>query len=372
MNHVATITEPQLVDAAVAAIQLRHPEWQPREGNTELVLLEALAVIAGQTSFATRQMQTNVLGSLLDLYGVPRRPAASAVGQIKIEGATSMAAARTLPGGTRVRIRFGDGTSADLTTDGDLTVDPNTTTTGYVDVTAVDPGTRLNGTPIGTSVELVDPATWVETLEISQALSGGANVEPVVDWHTRGAAALRRQRSALVLPDHFADAALAVPGVGRANTINLWDAATPATAGSDLGHITVVLTDTAGQAVDNALANHVIAVLTAQALAGLTLHHADPAYRDGTLTWSVAADSDVDPQELKTSIEQAVTARLDPAVWGFGAEPNIFGLAAMIGTIPGVTAVTGCSWAWDTAAVTPAGRQLIGTVAFADETVTQP
>lgn len=365
-----SVTEPQLVDAAVQTLRLRHPEWLPQETSTEVMLLEALAVIAGQTGYAVTQTPAVVLGQLLTLYGVPRQAGQPATGQIKIQGATSMGTDRTITAGTRLRIAATDGTSFDLTVDADVTV-PASTQQGWVTVTATEPGAAPNGTPAGTAVQLVDGATWVETVTLSEALAGGLNMETDAAWFARGAAALRRRSTALVLPGQFADAALDTQGITRAAAINLWDGSS-ATPGEDLGHVTVVATDVQGQPLDTDVKAAALNDLQRQALAALTIHIADPTYRAGTLTWSVISTPGADAATIRAAVHDAVDTYLSPATWPLGDEPNNFRLATIIADVPGVAVVTGCTWAWTDSAPNPTDVQLVGTVTYADETVSTP
>ena len=66
------VTPDQLAQAAIAVLAGQLPGWQPREGNVEVMLLEANAAITAELVAAVNRMPGAVLETLLRLFGADR------------------------------------------------------------------------------------------------------------------------------------------------------------------------------------------------------------------------------------------------------------------------------------------------------------
>lgn len=336
---VHTVDEQDLVAAAIADIRTAVPDWVPREGHTEVMLIEAMAVIAGQTVYAANQLPSVVLEGLLTLYGVARKPAAPAQGQVRITAATGVPAPRSLPAGTRMRIDTGDGDTLDVVTVDQVTVDPAVSLTAIVAVVAAEAGSRPNGIVAGTALQLVDPAAWLETVVLATALSGGVAVEDTAAFLARGAGFLRRQSSTLVLAPHFTAAALDVDGVGRAYTIDLWNPTSGNAPGADPGHVTVVIADAQGHAVATAVKTATQAALTGSSVAGLGIHLINPTSVTVNVTAQVIVADGYTPSVVLAAVQADLRTWLDPATWPWGRS-----LSSSNQVIARMSRVPGVSW----------------------------
>jgi uncharacterized phage protein gp47/JayE len=213
-----------LVDRALLAATTRLPEWQPREGNTELVLMEALAVEVSELIYSLNRVPSAVLDGALDLYGVER-----SLGTKPTATVTFTLTAPTgyqVPAGTTVRLELGgEEEPLDFTTDAAVVVP-----TGATSVTAAVTATRAtdvaNGRPAGTALSMVTPIPYVDSVALATAVTGGTDPEDDVAYRERGAQRLARLVSTLVLPEHFTADALETVGVFRARTLDNFDAAT--------------------------------------------------------------------------------------------------------------------------------------------------
>jgi hypothetical protein len=213
-----------LVDRALLAATTRLPQWQPREGNTELVLLEALAVEVSELIYSVNRVPSAVLDGLLLLYGVERslgtRPTAT------VTFTLTAPADYQLPAGTTVRLELGgEEEPLDFTTDAAVVVP-----TGSTSVTTAVTGSRAtdvaNNEPAGTALSMVTPIPYVDSVVLASAVIGGTGPEDDIAYRNRGAQRLARLVSTLVLPEHFTADALETVGVFRARTLDNFDAAT--------------------------------------------------------------------------------------------------------------------------------------------------
>jgi hypothetical protein len=154
---------------------------------------------------------------------------------------------------------------------------------------------------------------------------------------SRASAVLARQASTLVLPEHFAYAALSRPEVGRAKVLDLYNPATaPASAP---GHVTVAVTDAAGAVLSAGQRAAIEADLRAGALASLSVHAISPTYTTVNLAVTVRASFGADPVAVKAAVEAAIWAWLSPATWDWSASVGQFALAAVVAAVPGVAEV---------------------------------
>jgi uncharacterized phage protein gp47/JayE len=216
-------TPGDLVDRALLLAQTRFPDWRPETGNTEMVLLEALAVIASELGYAINRVPSAVLEGLLLLYDVERSMGFAPTVQVTF--ALTAPIGYTLPAGTVVRLQLGGELEpVDFTTDAAVSLTAGTTVTTAA--TATRPTDEANGTPSGTPVEIVSPNPQIDSAQLAAAVAGGAGAEDDVSYRNRGVQRLRRLVSTLVLPEHFTADALEATGVFRAKTLDNFDAAT--------------------------------------------------------------------------------------------------------------------------------------------------
>jgi hypothetical protein len=363
------VTENDLVDASIAAVQVRLPEWVPVEGNTEVVLLEGVALQVAQEVFTINQLPRVVFEALLAVNGVVRQPGAFSTVQIALWTSPGLTGDLRLPLGTRFRVPLPDGTTVDFLTTAAETVPVGATGTP-VWARCETMGTRPHTAAAGAAVSPVGAPTWIESAKTVARPAGGVDPESDTDFWTRGAAILRSRPSALVTAQNFADRALEYIYVGRAAAWDRWDGTGDKTQlGTDLGHVTVACTHADGTALTAPELAEVQAGLAQRAQAGLTVHVINPSYATGvTVTVSVVADAGVNATTLKAAVEADLRKWLSPATWPWGTAITTNGLVVRAGRFPGVAAITATGGAnWTTSATLPQG--LIASTATATVTV---
>lgn len=306
-----------LIGQALADARSKLPGWRPREGHTEVVLLEAQALVVAELVYAVNRLPGALMEAVLRAYGLTREPGAPPTTVLRFT--TASAAPVTVPAGTRVRVIYADGAaSQDFTTDVDLLLGAGTpaatvAATGDVNTSAV------NALPPGSRVELVDNVSAVETVAVAATITGGVDLEDGPEFLDRGVNTFARLTSTLGLPSAFTAAALATSGVARATTLDLFDpAATTGGPGDHLGHVTVAVVGPAGVALPELERAALEAALGAQAMASLAVHVIPVTVTALDVTVTVAARPGAVEADVVAAVRAALREVLDPDVAPFG------------------------------------------------------
>ena len=327
-----------LIDQALTDAVSKVPEWTPREGHTEVVLLESQALIAAELVYAVNRLPDAILEALLVLYGLERDPGAPPVASFTFT--TSSAADLLIPAGTRVRIVYDEGNQAlDFTTDADLLI-AAATGTGTTAATADDNTAALNGLT-GLDVELVDAISAVDTVTQATQVTAGVDPEDSATYQARGANLFRRLVSTLVLPEHFTAAALEDPAVERATTLDLYnpDAVPAGNPGAHPGHVTVAAAGAGGTALAPAVATALVTTLEEKAHAALEVHVIAPTVTPVTVTVTIRPVAGSVAADVEAAVEAALTAYLDPDTWAWGGTVYRNELIALVDRVAGVDRV---------------------------------
>ncbi len=312
--------EQDLVNTAVAHAQMALPEWQPRESNTEMVLLESLALIMGVEALALQVVPSQIVEQLMGLYGIIRHSGFLAEGRAQFQVAGS-APLQTIPKGTRLRYVLEEtDETVDFLTEEHLEIVTSETLFGSVSIEADESGVESNGIPVGAQLELVDSLTFVDDVRISLATSGGETDESDDAFNLRAAAVLSRMNSTLVIPDNFTAAALSDPRVSRAFTLDLYNPeGTPLSPAP--GHVTVAIAGSGGTVLSAEIMGQIRENLEFQALASLNIHVIPPTITTVDIVCTVKLAEGYLPDSSRLEIEAGLRAWLDPSAWDW--EPAI-------------------------------------------------
>lgn len=330
------VNEQDLVAAAIASIRTRIPEWVPNEANIEVMIVEAAALLVGQSVYAINQLPRTVLDGLLTLYGVTRKQAVAASGTVLVTMTTSTGGWRTLPAGTAFRVHLDSGITVDLVSEAPTS--SGGSLTFPVSVVATTPGVLGNQIEASSRIDIVDSLSWVEAVAVSGTFTGGTDAETDALFHTRAALFLRRQTLTLVLPDHFLAAAMEVDGVGRATVVDRWNSVS-GNPGDHPGHVTVVVSTLTGSAVSSDTVTDLGDRLRSGALASLTIHIVPPTLLPVTLAVAVVVETGFTSATVLAQVDQAVRSWLSPARWPWGQRlwPN--DVIGVVARVPGVRRV---------------------------------
>lgn len=327
--------DPQdLLDRAIEVAQVTIPDWEPREGNVEVVLLEAQSAVTAESVYAINRLPAAIMESLLRLYGIT--PDEGAAPTVTVRFTLGDALGHDVPAGTRVALPAGGEGLDDLVfaTDVALAIPPGSAT-GVVAATGAVASGIVNNTPPGTVLQVLDAVVFVDRAVTETAVVGGRSPETPDVYLDRASARLRRLVETLVLPEHFTARALEDPRVGRAFTIDNHDPGT-AGVGDDPGHVTVAVLGADGAMLAAGVRGELAAAMDAQSSANLVVHVIDPTVTPVPVTATVKilpgwAGPDVDARATA-----AVADYLSPLTWSWAGTVRRFELIALLSNVPGV------------------------------------
>ncbi|WNO25853.1 baseplate J protein [Arthrobacter phage Altadena] len=332
-----TGTEPDLVAAAVSRMVTSIPEWTPREGNTEMVLLEGLALMLGPEIMALKMVEYAMTERLMGLYGVERDPGLPATSRALFTVSASNPI-QIIPAGTILRFHVaGTGETVDLATAEELRIVTTDGLTGSVAVSATDTGETGNGAAPGTELEIVGTLPFVDSAVLSETLAGGTDPEDDGSFMSRASALLARQVSTLVLPEHFQYAALSRAEVGRAKVLDLYDPANPTV--SSPGHVSVAVAAVDGTVLSPEARGAIETALEADALASISVHAISPTYTTVDLAVTVRAAYGADPAAVEAAVEDSLRSWLSPATWDWSDSVGQYAIVSRVASVPGVAEV---------------------------------
>jgi len=329
--------DPQdIFNDALVNLQSYLPEWEPREGHTEVLLMESLALEVAQLIFAINRVPGAVLEVLLRLYGVDRDPGAFPAGTATFTFVDDTG--HNLPLGTRVAVAvpgLEDGMVFATIANVDI---PEGTTEVTVPIVGTIATAAANGLPSTTPVELLDSVVSVEFVDLAGPIGGGSGPEEDDEWFARGINRFARLTETLVLPGHFVSAALERPEVERAFTVDNYDPTSGNDPGEDAGHVTLAVYGD-GAALSGAQKTAIATDFDSKVLANLAVHVVDPTITNVNVTVQVVAVPGADPAVVELAVEEALTAYLSPSTWEWSSTVYRNELISLVDQVVGVQRV---------------------------------
>lgn len=353
--------DPQAIyDTAATNLQTYLPDWVPREGNTEVMLLEAMALQISESVFAINRLPDGIMEALLTLFGVVRDDGSPPIANLTFTMVNTLG--YTIPAGTEARLSLSGGLDPiTFTTSIDLVIPPSSNT-GVVAATGDRFTADANNVPSQT-IELMDSILYVDTVALTAITTGGSDPEDDTEYFTRGATRFSRLSDTLILPRHFTAYALEQTNVERATTIDNWDGSGGA-PGDDPGHVTVAVYGN-GITLSGGDKTALQTAMSDLASTNLQVHVIDPTITAVNVTATLMAKAGYDPVEVDAAATAAVNAYLDPQVWPWSGTVRRFELASLLDQVEGVDYVdTITAPATDTALTGYAPLADAGTVAI--------
>jgi len=336
--RIFDVSDQEMVNTALANLQLNLPGWVPNEANTEVVILEALALQMAEGIVAVNRLPGAVVVAVLKLMGIepdygnpPNATATITFGDTL---------GHTIPGGTRVALTLSDGSIVIfLVEPPGVTVDPGDDS-GVASLIGDVFTASANGTPIGTALNMVDNLTFVDSVVLATAVADGRDPETVDEYRDRGVARLSRLSDALVVPRHFTAAALEDPDVAAALTIDNLNPIVGHVEGDDPGHVTVAVLGEGGALLSGAAKTALEASMEEDAVAILEVHVIDATIITVPVATTVVKVAGTDSAAVQASVQDAVAAYLDPLTWQFGSTIYLNEMISLIDRVDGVDRVT--------------------------------
>ena len=342
-------------DSMLALAESRLPQWEPRNGALEVIIMEACAVGMSDLIYAANRTLGALVEGVINLYGVERYEGTPATGTVRLTLTGSQTV--TIDEGTLFRLEAADSMliATETVTDTGTTID--------VAVATTDTGGYLNSITAGTSCDPVVAIPHLASCALYTALNGGADAEDDLAFLTRAATRFARVTSSLVVPEHFAAYALEQPYVKRAVAVDQFDHDGGNSPGDDDGFLTVYVYG-AGAAITADQKSELQTAMQAQcaSILTMTVEHATPV--SVAVTAAVTKATGYDTDELEAAIEDALGAVWSWQTSGFGADVEPLDVQAVIESVPGVDSVTSLTLPSTTAAASLREFAVIGTVSL--------
>jgi hypothetical protein len=286
-----------LADSAITALQAAWPAWVPVDAHLEVVLIEAIALMAQNAAEVAARMPSAALRAfgtkILGVAYLAGSPAATTV----TFGLADLLP-HTIPDGTQIIIdNYAFQTVGDVSTLGGATI-------ANVPVVATFNGVAQNGL-VGASTSGITTGPWVSSITVLATTSGGTDPEDDTAYQDRLSRQLILQAITLITLRDFELWSLNNASVGRAQAIT-----TAARA------VSVALTDPNGLAVSAGVKAAVLASFTGIMEVNTTVTMADPTYTAVTIVATVKAYPGFLAADLQARITSALQDFLSPANWG--------------------------------------------------------
>jgi hypothetical protein len=309
------VTDPTaLADIAIAYLQTQWPGWMPNDADQEVVQIEALAPMAANAA----AVAANMPKAALIQYGVQllQQPyGAGTPAVVTVEFTLDPAAAGgTVPAGTAIVIDgFGFSTIQDETALPGETVVDVVCASGQL-TAAANGLTGLNVAPV------VVPAYVIGMAVVGGASDGGSDPQTDDDYASQLSADAQLVSRALVTLLDYEQAALLIPGIGRAK----------AEYGTSVRHINVTVLGSDGAVVPSALKDLLVNPLypgTLGALPGVFQDPTqrmvnavptviDPDFTAADIAFELVIANGFDPNDCINRAIAALTSELNPLGWG--------------------------------------------------------
>lgn len=331
------ISDQQMIDTAIANLRLNLPGWIPREGNNESLLIESFALELSEMIVAVNRLPGAVVEAIITLAGIDKDygqpPDCTATVTFGDE------LGHTLPAGTQIYLPLADGTSTPfLVEPPGVTVAPGDSS-GVASLIGSTFTASANGTPIGTALVMGDPVPFVDSVVLATAVADGRDPETDNSWRDRGVEELSRLSAALVTPAQFVAYALSQSGVSAAMGLDQYNPSGGHSPGDDPGYMTVAVLGPGGTTLSTGAKSTLQAAMQAQAIAILQVSVIDATIVTVPVATKVVPVAGVDFSVVTTSVQQAITAYLDPLSWTFGATIYLNEMISLIDQVPGVDRV---------------------------------
>lgn len=334
-----TTDEQALADAAVVSLQASWPDWQPNDGDVEVVLIETLAPFATAAAQQASQMPPEAFVALgTKLYGIAIEDGVPASTTVTLTFQDAVGG-YLVPAGSEFELSgFAFSTALDVTSAAGSNTAPG------VEVVANDVGAAFNDLTDSEWASVTLPV-FVTNLATEAPTAGGVDPQTTDDYLNMLSRELQmRGRMIVTLPD-FELTALDQQGVGRAYAQTLGPR-----------QVAVTLTDDDGNAVSSSIKADLQAIYQAAVLANVTFTFPDATYTEIDIAYTVRSLPGFDPTQLVASIDEQLTTALSPLNYGAMSYASQRSYSAPYG-------VTGSNWVNDPTIRLNAMIALVGGVA---------
>lgn len=308
--------QQELVQSAYDYLKARFPGWDPATGNLDAAMLESWSHEASQLRVLASDVPTSIFRAYGNtVMGVPPTDASPAT--VSTTWTVVDTAGYTIPDGTIVGFRNSQGTLFTFRVMGDVDVAAGSTVTatGGVVLAATEPGSDSSGLGgAAQTMELVDPFTWVVSIVMTGATSGGVDAETDDEYLDRLVGETRLLSRVLVIPKDFETAARSHAGVYRAMAIDGYN------PGDDTYNnermIAVAVMDESGASLSSPVKSALASELELRREVNFVVNVIDPTITTVDVQFDVKPLPGTVSADVKSASEAAVTDYLRKTNWG--------------------------------------------------------
>jgi hypothetical protein len=337
--RIFDVPDQDLISAMIAYYGIVNPGWVPREGNTEVLLMEAIALAIAENVATINRLPGAVVEAVLHLAGVDRDFGAPAIGTATINLADGLG--YTIPTGTRFYLPLATGTVVFLAQAPDTQIAAGATSATINLISQINTA-AANGVTTGTRLVLADQLSMVQTVVLASTVSSGRDPETDAAWRDRGVARLKRLSDALVVPAQFNAFIDEDVRIGRVMTVDLWDGSvgSPHTPGADPGHITCCVLDPTGLTLGTPDLTDLQAQAQAKAAAMLAVHVINAALDTANIVVTFVTAAGYVAATVAAAIITTLRNYINPLTWAAGAPLRHNELVSVADQVPGVDYIT--------------------------------
>jgi hypothetical protein len=298
-----TTDELELADRAVARLQEYWPDWEPNDGDLEVVQIEALAQMAEDAALQASVMPAEAFDTILDaLHDIERIPGTPATGTVTF--ALTDTDQHVIEIGTEIDV---DGYV--FIVDDDVTVQ-GSLTKAAVPVTASEVTLDSNALP-GDQVAMITAVAFIASVSLDAPTAGAVEEEDDQAFRDRGSKLLELQAVTLVTGRDYELMALSggVAGIDRV----------VAAANTATRTITVTASKADGTPLTSGVGSQkeaLLALYTKYRQTTWTVTLGDPTLTTITATYSIHLYAGFAAADVFADVAARLADFLNPATWG--------------------------------------------------------
>lgn len=285
-----------LADNAVEVLRASWVDWEPADGDPEIIAIEAIAPMMANAASVAALMPLTALATYgSTLLGVPVQPGEPATTTVLFTFEDDVNE-YTIPAGAQMGIDgFAFATAEDLTGTG--TVDG--------EVVAAEDSATYNGLTGGVSVVPITMPTFVTGMSVDAPTANGLDPQSPQQYVSDLSQELQLTIRTITTLVDFEIAATTIDGILRAHAVT--DAARD---------VSVWLLSTAGGAVSTELKDALSLAYQGNAVVNVTAALEDPTISQVSVVWAATIYQGWDPTDFTNRANAALAQELSTTGWG--------------------------------------------------------
>jgi hypothetical protein len=305
-----------ILTEAYTALKDKVPNWIENDGNLDTWILQIVASQASDFMTLAQDVPDTIFKWYgANLMGLPPMDATPSI--VGSTWAMQDNAGYFIPAGTQVSIRDSLGVDHAFATTLDTVVPSgsNATPAGGVTLTSIETGFDLSGLgAAGYQATLLDTLSFVTSVTLTGATSGGQDAELSSDYNNRLAQKLQRLSQRPILASDFTLAALDILGIYRSVALDGFNPADGTFNNERM--IGIAAVDENGTPISAAIKTNLDTYLQSLRETNFIVNVFDPTVTSIDVTYNVKCIVGYTAATVQANALARLQAYLDPSVWG--------------------------------------------------------